>query len=83
MSARTFKKKLGNICRLRSSFKKCHRTQKLGEMAMNPEFEFLDEIQTKVLGSALLFQFLHTQTTSYSFYSSVTVQCKAERRKIL
>jgi hypothetical protein len=52
------------------------------------EAEFLDEIQTKVLrvfilaihshlySFALRFIFLQTHTTSYSFYSSVTVHCK-------
>jgi hypothetical protein len=59
----------------------------------NPEAEFLDEIQTKVLkvsplaihrhiyNSALRFLFLQTHATSYNFYSSVTVHCKGERRK--
>ncbi len=54
--------------------------------------EFLDEIQTKVLGVFLLaihghlhsfalrFLFLQTHATSYSFYSSVTIRCKGERR---
>jgi hypothetical protein len=30
---------------------------------------------------ALRFLFLQTQATSYDFYSSVTVNCKIERRK--
>ena len=50
--------------------------------------EFLDEIQTKVLrvvllaihshlySFALIFIFLQTHATSYSFYSSVTAHCK-------
>jgi hypothetical protein len=58
-----------------------------------PEAEFLDEIQTKALRVFLLaihsqlnifalrFIFLQTHTTSYSFYNSVTVHCKGERRK--
>jgi hypothetical protein len=55
------------------------------------EAEFLDEIQTKVLGVFLLaihsqryvlrFPIIQTHATSYSFYSSVTVHCKGERRK--
>jgi hypothetical protein len=56
-----------------------------GKCKVGPETEFLDEIQTKVLGIfflanhshlysfALRFLFLQTHTTSYSFYSSVTV----------
>ncbi len=59
----------------------------------SPEAEFLDEIQTKVLiffllaihshlySFALRFLFFQTHATSYSFYSSVTVHCKWERRK--
>ncbi len=58
-----------------------------------PEAEFLDEIQPKVLRVSLLavhnqlysfalrFIFLQTHTTSYSFYSSVTVHSKGKRRK--
>jgi hypothetical protein len=57
------------------------------------EAEFMDEIQTKVsrvfllaihshlYSSALRFLFPQTHTTSYSFYSSVTVHYKGERRK--
>jgi hypothetical protein len=57
------------------------------------EAEFLDEVQTKVFRVFLLaihshlcsfamrFLFLQTHGTSYSFYSSVTVHCKGERRK--
>jgi hypothetical protein len=53
-----------------------------------PEAEFLDEIQTKVLrlfllaihshlySFAMIFLFLQTHATSYSFYSSFTVHCK-------
>ncbi len=60
---------------------------------LNPEAESLDEIQAKVLrvfllaihshlfSFALRFLFLQNRTTSYSFYSSVTVLCKGERRK--
>ncbi len=59
-----------------------------------PEAEFLDEIQTKVLwvfllsiysflySFALRFLFLQIHETSYSFYSSTTVHCKGEKRKI-
>ncbi len=54
--------------------------------------EFLDEIQTKVRvfliaihshpqRFALRFLFLQTHTTSYSFYTSVTVDFKGERGK--
>jgi hypothetical protein len=57
------------------------------------EAEFLDEIQTKVFSVFLLaihshlysfalrFLVLQTHTTSYRFYSSVTVHYKGERRK--
>ncbi len=57
------------------------------------EAEFSDEIQSKVLrvfllaihshiySFALRFLFLQTHATSYSYYSSVTVHCKGERRK--
>jgi hypothetical protein len=38
----------------------------------------VDEIQTKLW---LRFLFLQTHATSHSFYSSVTVHCKGERRK--
>jgi hypothetical protein len=60
---------------------------------MRTEAEFSEEIQTKVLrvflhaihshlySFALRFPFLQTQATSNSFYSSVTVHCKGERRK--
>ncbi len=49
-------------------------------MKATSEAEFLDEIQTKVLGIFLLaihshlysFAFLQTHATSYSFYSLVT-----------
>jgi hypothetical protein len=53
--------------------------------SMNPEAEFVDEIQTKVLRVFLLafhshlysftlrFLFLQSHVISYSFYSSVTV----------
>ncbi len=53
------------------------------------EAEFLDEIQTKVLLTiysqrfALIFLFLPSHATSYSFYNSVTVHCIGERRKPL
>jgi hypothetical protein len=59
----------------------------------SPEAEFLDEIQTNVLrifllaiyshlySFALRFLFLQTQATSYSFYSSVTLHFKGEKRK--
>jgi hypothetical protein len=59
-----------------------------------PEAEFLNEIPDKSLllvfilaihshlcSFALRFLFLQTHGTSYSFYSSVTVHCKGERRK--
>jgi hypothetical protein len=62
----------------------------------HPEAGFLNEIQTKVVvrvfllaihshlySFALRFLFLQTHATFYSFYSSVTVQCKGERRKTL
>jgi hypothetical protein len=54
-----------------------------------------EEIQTKVLGVFLLaihshlysfalrFLILRTHTSSYSFYSPVTVHCKGERRKTI
>jgi hypothetical protein len=57
------------------------------------EAELLDEIQTKVLrvfilaiynhllNFALIFLFLQTHATSYSFKSLLTVHCKGERRK--
>ncbi len=60
---------------------------------MKSKAEFSDEIQTKVLGVfplvirsplyrfAFRFLFIQTHATSYSFYSSVTVHCKGERRK--
>jgi hypothetical protein len=60
-----------------------------------PRAKFLDEIQTKVLKVFLLaihshlysfavrFLFHQTHATSNSFYSSVTVQCKGERRENL
>jgi hypothetical protein len=59
----------------------------------SPEAELLDEIQTKVLwvflptvhshlySFALIFHQAHA--TSYSFYSSVIVHYKEERRKTL
>jgi hypothetical protein len=56
----------------------------------DPEAEFLDEIQTKVLKVLLLaidshlyrFIFLQNHTTSYNFFSSYcTVHCEGERRK--
>ncbi len=57
-----------------------------------PGAEFLDEIKTNVLTFFFLaihshlysfaLRFLLTHATSYSFYSSVTVHCKWERRKI-
>jgi hypothetical protein len=43
---------------------------------------FLLAIQNHLYSFALRFLFLQTHTTSYSFYSSVTVHCKGERRKI-
>jgi hypothetical protein len=58
-----------------------------------PKAEFLDKIQAKIFrvflvaihshlySFALRFTFLQTHGTFYSFYSSVTVQCKGERRK--
>ncbi len=57
-----------------------------------PEAAFLHKIYTKVLrvfllaihshlySFALRFIFLQTHATSYSFYSSVTVHCKGERK---
>jgi hypothetical protein len=60
---------------------------------LQTEAAFLDEIQTKVLRVFLLaihshlyryalrFLFLQTHATSYSFYSSVIVHCKVDRRK--
>ncbi len=59
------------------------------------EAEFLDDVQKKALrifllaihslfnGFALRFLFLQTHSTSYtcSYYISVTVHCKGERRK--
>jgi hypothetical protein len=57
------------------------------------EAEFLDKIQTNVLrvfnlaihshlySIALRCLFLQTHATSYSFYSSVSMHCKGERRK--
>ncbi len=65
-------------------------------LVVHPEAEFSDEIQTKVLIRvssllpvihchlyifALRILFLQTHATSYSFYSSVTVHCKGDRRK--
>jgi hypothetical protein len=65
-----------------------------GECIANyTEAEFLDEIQTKVLRVFLLdirshlysftlkSLFLQTHAISYSFYSSVTIHWKGERRK--
>jgi hypothetical protein len=59
-----------------------------------PEAELLDEIQTEVFrvfllalihshlySFALRFIFLQTHANSYSFYSSVAVHCKRERRQ--
>jgi hypothetical protein len=57
-----------------------------------PETEFWEKIHTKVFrvssllfshlySFALRFIFLQTHATSYSFYSSVHVHCKGERRK--
>jgi hypothetical protein len=42
---------------------------------------FLLAIHSHLYSFALQFLFLQTHTTSYSFYSSVTVHCKGERRK--
>ncbi len=64
----------------------------MGPQTALPEAEFLDEIQKQFLrGSFFTFShlysftlryiFFQTRTTSYSFYSSVTVHCKRERRK--
>ncbi len=65
----------------------------LCDQLMGTETEFLDEIQTKVLrvfllvilshlySFALRYLFLQTHAASYSFYNSVSVQCKGERRK--
>jgi hypothetical protein len=59
-------------------------------VVLETEVEFLDKIQKKVLRNVLLaihnhlysfaLRFLHIHATSYSFYSSVTVQ-RGERRK--
>ncbi len=54
-----------------------------------PEAQFLDESHTKVLtffllaihNLALKFLYLQAHETSYSFYSSIIVHCKGERRK--
>jgi hypothetical protein len=55
-----------------------------------PEAEFWDKIQTKVFllaipnhlhSFALRFLFLKIHATSYTFYSSFSVQWKGERRK--
>ena len=57
----------------------------------NPEARFLDEIQAKVFllvihshlySFTLRFLFLQTHATSDSFYSSFTVHCKGERKKL-
>jgi hypothetical protein len=64
-----------------------------GAYIQYPEAEFLDEIQAKVFrvfllaihthlySFALRFIFPQTHATSYSFYSSVNVHCKVERRE--
>jgi len=66
---------------------------RLNVLRILPEAEFLEDIQTLVLRffflaiySPLMYsfalRFLQTHATSYSFYSSVTVNYKGERRKI-
>ncbi len=42
---------------------------------------FLLAIHSYLYSFALRFLFLQTHATSYSFYSSITVHCKGERRK--
>ncbi len=68
----------------------CYLYMSLFKCSKVPETEFLDEIQPKVFllaihselySFALRFLFLLTHATSYSFYSSVIVHCKGERRK--